>query len=234
MKRKILKISILLLLILSVMSTVYAAELKCNVTIVTNKTEMPKGEEFSVDVKVSNIQSERGVISFGATLEYDKDSLELVRFEEGGKWDTPEVNSSYNAENGKIAITRAGLGNSDETIFTMIFKPKEGSKENPEINLKDVMVANGIETPVRLENAITKTIKVVAASATPTPSQSPAPTTVPSTIPTAAPTPTPNSGLNSLPKTGEGTLGTVLIFGGAVTIAAAIFFFVEMKLIRKK
>lgn len=239
MKKKILKAGILLLMMLCIMGNVYGLEYK--VTMNASKTEVPKNEEFTVDVNVSDIESEKGVISFGGTLEYDKDSLELVKFEGKNKWETPVDGSSFNSEEGIIAIVRSGVSKSNETMFTMTFKPKENAKQDLTIELRDVMVADGT-TPVK-KDLVKTDIKIVAASTstptptptptsnpTPTPTGSPVPTTQPSTIPTAKPTPTP---VNKLPQTGEGTFGTVLVFGGAVTVAVAIFFFVEMKLVRK-
>ena len=99
------------------------------------------------------------------------------------------------------------------------------------------MVADGtdpvkkalVQTTVDITEAISTPTPTVNPTSTPT--QSPEPSQIPTAKPTNAPTPTP---INKLPQTGEGTFGTILIFGGAVTIAIAIFFFVEMRLIRKK
>ena len=77
--KKIVKLSIIMLVItICMVGNTYAA-LSCEVNMKANKTEISKNDEFTVDVDVSSIQSERGIISLGATLEYDKSSLELEK-----------------------------------------------------------------------------------------------------------------------------------------------------------
>lgn len=149
--KKILKLSLALLVICSIMiGNVYAA-LSCNVSISADKTEFNKGEEFTLNVKLSNIQSDRGVISLATTLQYDKDSLTLVKMEGQNGWETPTEGTSYNPENGKMAITRNGLGKTDEVIFKMTFKVKEESKQNLTISLNNLSVADGDQT-VKFDN----------------------------------------------------------------------------------
>ena len=131
--KKIVKLSLVLLMAMFMIGNVYAAN-GCDVSVESNKTQLSKGEEFAVDFKISNIKSEKGIISLGATLEYDKDSLELVKME----------GASYNQKNGKIAITRSGLGKNNETVFTATFKVKETSKQNLVVTLKNVTVADGV------------------------------------------------------------------------------------------
>lgn len=142
--KKIVKLSLLLLLAMCIVGNIYAA-VKCDADIQLPKTEFTKTEEFTVNVNIANIQSDRGVISFDATLEYDKDSLEIVRMEGKNGWETPTEAVTYNSSNGKIAITRSGLGKSNETIFTITFRVKEGSKPNATIALRNVTIADGTQ-----------------------------------------------------------------------------------------
>lgn len=148
--KKIVKLSIIMLVItICMVGNTYAA-LSCEVNMKANKTEISKNDEFTVDVDVSSIQSERGIISLGATLEYDKSSLELVKMEGKNTWETPADGISYNSQNGKIAITRGGLGTENETVFTITFKAKETSKKNLVVTLKDITVADGT-MPAKIE-----------------------------------------------------------------------------------
>lgn len=140
--KKIVSLILILLTVICMAGSVYAA-LNCNISVQTAKSEYSKNEQFTVDVNLSNIQSDRGIISLGATLEYDKDSLTLVKMEGKNGWETPAAGASYNEANGKIAITRSGLGKNNETIFTITFKVKEQSKQNVAITLKDITVADG-------------------------------------------------------------------------------------------
>lgn len=170
MKKKLAKLSIVVLIAFCVMGCVYAA-LSCNLTMKLDKTTFDKGEEFTVDIELSNIQSERGIIALGATLQYDTDSLELVAVEGKNGWETPTEGISYNQSNGKIAITRSGLGKNDETVFSLKFKVKETSKQNVVIALNDITVGDGI-APAKIET-VSQNITVSGGTATNPPIQEP-------------------------------------------------------------
>ena len=123
--KKIVIMSLILIMIICVMNNVYAA-INCSVNMQTAKTEFRQDEELVVDVRLSNIQSERGIIAFGATLEYDKNSLTIVKMEGKNGWATP----SYNEAEGKLVMERNGLTTKDETMFQIIFKVKEQNNKN--------------------------------------------------------------------------------------------------------
>lgn len=158
--RKALKLSIMLLIAICIicsMKNVYA-ELNCSVDIKTTEEKLYINDEFVVEFNLSNIQSEQGIISLGATLEYDKESLEIVKIEGKNGWETPTDGTSYNANNGKLAITRSGFAKSDETVFTLTFKVKEESKQNLIVVLRNITIADGTK-PVKIE-VINKNITI--------------------------------------------------------------------------
>ncbi len=159
--KKIVKIAFILYSIICVASCVYAAS--CNMSLQTAKNEFDKAEEFVVDVNISNIQAEKGIIALGATLEYDKDSLSLVGMSGQNSW----ANPSYNEANGKLVTDRGSLTSSDETVFKITFKVKENSKSNTTITLKDIAASNGIEE-IKVSN-LTKTINIKSATTEPNP-----------------------------------------------------------------
>lgn len=138
--KKIVIMSLILITIICVMSNVYAAII-CSVNIQTAKTEFKQDEEFVVDIRISNIQSERGIIAFSSTLEYDKSSLTMVKMEGKNGWATP----SYNETEGTLVMERNGLTTKDETMFQITFKVKEQNDKNISIALKDIEVADGNE-----------------------------------------------------------------------------------------
>ena len=222
---KTLIFTLIAIVTICIMGNVYAA-LSCNIGVQASKTEIKKNEEFTVNVNVSNIQSERGIISMGGTLEYE----------------TPTEGASYNVANGKIAITRSGLGKNAETIFTITFKVKESSKQNLIVGMKDISVADGTQ-PIKIAQAY-QNITVTGGTSNPVPDE-----------PTVNPTPNPddkpsnstlggntNSNKNtnnknitksqSLPKAGDNTkvLGILVI----AIIIIAVVFFIKMKLFNKK
>lgn len=155
--KKIASLTLMLIILIGMVGNVYAA-FSCEISLQMSKTEFNKDEEIIVDVNISNIQSDRGVISLGATLEYDKDSLTLVKMEGKNGWETPAEGVSYNPENGAIAITRGGLGKSNETIFRIIFKATDSSRKNPTVTLKDITVADGTQ-PVKI-TTVSKNITI--------------------------------------------------------------------------
>ena len=140
MKRKIITLS-LILVIVTLVSNVYAVS-KCKVDLKTDKSEFNKNDEFTVNVNLSDIQDEKGIIAVGGTLEYDKNSLELVKMEAQGKWTKP----SYNEANRKFVTDRDNsYATKDETLFKITFKVKEESKKDITITLKDISASNGKE-----------------------------------------------------------------------------------------
>ncbi len=165
--KKIQKLSIIMLLMIIVLNVYVYAKPNCNVNMKTQKTEIDKNEEFTVEVEISNIQSERGIIAIEATLEYDKESITLVKMEGQNDWSTPIKDLSYNETNGKLVIDKRGLAKSDETILKLVFKTKEISKENVMIALKDITIADGTE-PSTVANAY-KNITIKAENENPTP-----------------------------------------------------------------
>ena len=143
--KKIVKLS-LVFIIVCIMMIGHVYAMGCNATIESTKTQFEKNEEFTLNFSISNIQSERGVIALTAVLDYDKNSLTLVKMEGQNSWETPADGASYNSQNGKIAITRGGLGKQNEVVFKMTFKVKPEAKQNLTIALKDVAIADGNET----------------------------------------------------------------------------------------
>lgn len=240
--KKTLLFSLIVIITICIMGSVYAAS-SCNIGVQTSKKEVKKNEEFTVNVNISNIQSERGIISMAGTLEYDKDSLELVKMEGKNDWETPANGSSYNASNGKIVITRNGLSKKDETMFTITFKVKETSKQNLIVGMKDISVADGTQ-PIKIAQSY-QNITVTGGTSNPVPDPTP-------DEPTVNPTPNPDNKPNtnnttnstlggsnknitksqSLPKAGNNAivLGMIITVFGMV----AIVFFIKMIALNKK
>lgn len=228
--KKVLSLVLLFLMMMSIMGTVNAA-FTCNVSMQIEKTEFKKGDEFTVDINISNIQSDRGVISLGATLEYDKDSLTLVKMEGQNGWETPAVGSSYNENNGKIAITRSGLGKSDETIFKITFKVKEETKKNLLVLLRNITLADGT-SPVNVKQ-VYKNITIQGGTENPVPD--PTPDDNDNTLPVIPNTNNTNGDTTpdeKLPQTGVSNV--FLVVGIVATITVAVVCFVKMRDLNRK
>lgn len=154
--KKIISLSLILLVIISLLSNVNAAS--CKVTLSTPKTDLSKGDKFDVDVTVSDIDAENGIVALLATLEYDKDSLNLVEMKQQNNWAKPE----YNESNGKFVMEKGDYVKDKETVLKITFEVKDGSKADTKVTLKDISTSNARED-IKSENS-TISLKVVGSS----------------------------------------------------------------------
>lgn len=138
--KKIVKLNLILLMMMSIIFctlNIAYAKTSSNVAIVS-ASEVQKGEEFTVKFNLSNLKSNKGINALMGTLKYDKDSLTLVKMEGQNGWATP----SYNEENGKFVTEISEYVTKDESFLKITFKVKEGSKNNINISMENVSVAN--------------------------------------------------------------------------------------------
>lgn len=160
-KGNILKVSICVIVILLmtsiIMGNVYA-NCKCNVDLSMSQEDIKKGEKFTVDISISDIQSEMGIMVFGATIDYDKTSLSIEKMEGLNDWETPAKGASYNEENGKIIITKNGFAKENEAILRITFNVLDESKKNLTVALKEVSASDG--TGLAKINEVSKDITV--------------------------------------------------------------------------
>lgn len=156
--RKIAKLSIIMLLMIVCLTVNVYAKPNCNISMQTNETEVSKGTEFTIDVNLSDIESEKGIIAIEATLEYEKECLTLLKMEGQNEWDTPVKDLSYNEANGKLVIDKKGLAKSNETILKITFKANETNNKDTTVSLKNIVVADG-SVPAQITDT-TKTITI--------------------------------------------------------------------------
>lgn len=261
--KKIVTLSLILILTICIMGNVYGA-FSCQINMETSKTQVSKNDEFSINVNVSNIQSEKGVISFGGTLEYDKDSLTLVKMEGQNGWETPSNGSTYNEAKGKIAIARNGVGKNNETILKITFKVKETKKQNLTIRLKDMTIADGtvpfkisnvsqnititegtqssVSTPVT-DNKVTESNKVSntnfsttnsTVSSASNESMEQSATTKATTNTAKKTTDKTSAKTSSLPKAGDANYGYVLLILISLVVVVAGIFFLKIRILNKE
>lgn len=145
--KKVLKLTsiVLMIIILTgiiISTSAYAVE-GCDIELKSTKTQVQKQEEFTVNVNIANINSERGIISLSGVIEYDKTSLTLIKMEGKNGWENPTKDVSYNESNGKFAIVREAVNKNNETVFSMTFKVNESATENMNIKINDIGVADG-------------------------------------------------------------------------------------------
>lgn len=152
--KKIVNIVILVVLILVCMNGKVNAETtnsSAKVSMSTSKKEVNVGEQFSVNIRLSDIKSEIGILAFGATLEYDKNQFEIVKMEGLNDWESPKEGFTYNSSNGTIAITKNGFAKESENIVKITFKVKSASVNKSKISINSITLSDATE-PIKVND----------------------------------------------------------------------------------
>lgn len=252
MKKIIVGLSLILVMIVSIMGTVYAAD--ASVSLQTNKNEYAKNEEFTVDVVLSGLTTQRGVAALMATLEYDKDSLTLVRTEAQNGWSTP----NYNEDNGKLIMDKNSNVTGTETVLKITFKVKENAKQNLVVTLKNMTVSGGSGDIEMTRSYKELTVQSGTVNPKPNPGEDD-PKPVDPDKNNTVDNNTTNNNINNnnnnnqrpnsnnegklnvanqtngtasgrIPQTGS--YNTIFIVGGAISVIAAAVFFVRMRMLK--
>lgn len=123
MKKKILKLTTIIMLLVVTYATIVSA-LSLTVSMETTNTTIAEATEFTVTVKVSNLDvGENGINSLTGTLKYNKDVFEEITdssVEGLNGW-----NSSYEKDSGKITSTKQSFVKSEESVFNITLKTKK-------------------------------------------------------------------------------------------------------------
>lgn len=142
MERKILKIAIIAVLLVCVCSTLVSA-LSFTATMTPSKKVVPASTEFTVEIKVSNLDvGANGINSLSGNIKYDKNVFETITessIEGRNGW-----SHSFNAENdGKITLTKTSFVKTEEEVFQITFKTKSAEDLGTE-NVKGLIQFTGI------------------------------------------------------------------------------------------
>lgn len=143
MKRKIGILIFIILIIIGISN--YSKASSFNFTVNTNKTEVEPGEEVTVEIKLSDIDmGEKGINVVEGKLEYDKNFLEMQKFEDNNEWRII-YNSGEGELKGKFLIDKMDEGiKTDESIAKIKFKVKEDVKqEETQIKIKGIKSNDG-------------------------------------------------------------------------------------------
>lgn len=146
MRKIILGISYILVMLVILQGNAYATD--ASVILKTDKNEFNKNEEILIKVDISGITTQKGIAVMTATLEYDKESLELANIEGKNSWSKP----IYNESNGKLITDKNSNITTSETVLEITFKVKENSKQNLTVTLKEITASEGIED-IRIANS---------------------------------------------------------------------------------
>ena len=151
MKKVVNTIILIVLILVSMNGNVNAEEAKssANISLNASKKEVNLDEQFSINIRLSNIKSKTGIIGFEAALDYDKKQFELIKMEGQNDWETPKEGFSYNSSNGIMVSTKNGFAKESENIIKITFKVKNISKNKGNINLKDITLSDS-DKPIKV------------------------------------------------------------------------------------
>lgn len=159
MKRKILKISIVVMLLVCVCATIVNA-LSFSVTMTPSSKVIPASTEFTVEIKVSNLDvGTNGINTLSGNLIYDDKVFEPIgesSIEGRNGW-----SHSFNPENdGKITLTKMSFVKTDEEVFQVTFKTKSELTDNTKglIQFKGVTASNSVSSITASDVSIEITI----------------------------------------------------------------------------
>ncbi len=137
--KKIVIFSTIMLIMMSLITNVYA-ESSCTVISSINNSEVKKNDEVIVTFAISKIEDDIGIFMLGATLNYDKNALELKKIEPLGGWS----GLLYNDTNGSFVIDR-DYTKQPGNIIKATFKAIGETEKNTSISLSNICASNGIE-----------------------------------------------------------------------------------------
>lgn len=140
MKEKFLKITITTILLISVCATIVNA-LSFTATMTPSSTTVAESTEFTVKIKVSNLDVGQGLSGLNGYFRYDNSVFEPITessIEGLNGWDV-----TFNTENNKIALTKTTFVKSEEEVFQVILKTKSGvSGRTGDIKFTNILGTN--------------------------------------------------------------------------------------------
>lgn len=124
MKKKFLKIAIIMMMLTLTYATVVSA-LSFTATMTTNSPTVAEATEFTVTVKVSNLDvGPNGISGLSGYIKYDKNIFETINessIEGINGW-----NAQFASDSSKITLTKPTFVKTEESVFNITFKTKTG------------------------------------------------------------------------------------------------------------
>ena len=161
MRKNFFIIIISLLFIISnvFLSSVYAANV-CTLEAKSNKSDISKGEEFTINVSLKEINE--GITGVGYTIEFDENVLEFVGQTVAKNWTVTKLETfcSYMTENYEATTTTG-------TLTDLKFKVKENSNVGSTAIILNAIEVVKDDTSGEKLNNISVNLNVVEQSSTP-------------------------------------------------------------------
>ena len=141
MKKKILKITTIMIMFTLVYVSIVNA-LSFTATITPSSTTVAESTEFTVKIKVSNLDvGTNGINSLSGYLKYDKDVFETITDSsiDGLNGWSP----AYSADSEKVTVTKPTFVKSEEEVFQVTLKTKTGvSGKTGKIEFTNIVASN--------------------------------------------------------------------------------------------
>ena len=141
MKNKILSVILMTTLIVLTL-TVSASALSFTATMTPSATTVPESTEFTITVKVSNLDvGTNGINGLTGYLKYDTDVFETISessIEGLNSW-TPK----FDETTGKISLTKSNFVTSTQEVFQITLKTKDGvSGKSGNVSFANISASN--------------------------------------------------------------------------------------------
>lgn len=141
MKKKFLKIVILMIMLALTFSTIVNA-LSFTATMETSSTTVAESTEFTVTVKVSNLDvGPNGINSLSGYFRYDKEIFETISessIEGINGW-----SYTYSSDSNRITLTKPTFVKTEESVFNVTLKTKANvSGKEGAIRFTNIMASN--------------------------------------------------------------------------------------------
>ena len=154
MKKKILKITTIMIMFTLVYVSIVNA-LSFTATITPSSTTVAESTEFTVKIKVSNLDvGTNGINSLSGYLKYDKDVFETITDSsiDGLNGWSP----AYSADSEKVTVTKPTFVKSEEEVFQVTLKTKAGvSGKTGKIEFTNI-VASNTDAEIQAQNVSTE------------------------------------------------------------------------------
>ena len=144
MRKKLVKITIVAIMLIWACATVVNA-FSFTVTMTPSKTNVAEESEFSVTIKVSNLDvGQNGINALSGFLKYDSEIFEPISDSNIHALNT--WSPSFNPDNGRLTLTKMTFVKSEEAVFEISFKTKSGtSGKTGEISFENIFASNNVE-----------------------------------------------------------------------------------------
>ena len=144
MEKKVFKVLIMVaVLVIAITTVVQAASFTATMT--PSSTSVAPETEFTVRVKISNLDvGQNGINSLSGFLKYDDDVFEVIN--DSSIEGVNEWKPNFSSENGKITLTKMQFVKTEEEVFNITFKTKSAEdmkkKTSGTITLSSVVASN--------------------------------------------------------------------------------------------